>query len=62
LEEILQSLPENRLQEVLHFARFPSLQEDREPWQEFGRRHFARAFGGDEPEYSVDDIKLELEA
>ncbi len=30
LEGILQSLPENRLEEVLDFARFLSLQEDRE--------------------------------
>lgn len=62
LEGILQSLPENRLQEVLDFAAFLSLQEDREVWREFGRRQFARAFGEDEPEYSLDDVKPELES
>jgi hypothetical protein len=62
LEGILQSLPENRLQEVLNFARFLSLQEDREAWREFGRRQFAHAFGEHEPEYSLDDIKPELES
>ena len=62
LEGILQSLPENRLQEVLDFARFLSLQEDREAWQNFGRRQLARAFGADEPEYGLDDIKPELES
>ncbi|MGA2064246.1 MAG: hypothetical protein ABSG86_04735 [Thermoguttaceae bacterium] len=62
LEGILRSLPENRLQEVLDFARFLSLQEDREAWQEFGRRQFARAFGEDEAEYSLDEIKPELES
>ena len=62
LEEILQSLPENRLQEVLDFARFLSLQKDREAWQDFGRKQFARAFGEDEPEYGVEDIKPELES
>jgi hypothetical protein len=62
LDGILQSLPENRLREVLDFARFLSLQEDREAWQEFGRRQLARAFGEDEPEYSLDDIKPELES
>ena len=61
-EGVLQNLPENRLQEVLDFARFLSLQEDREAWQEFGRRQLARAFGEDEPEYSLDDIKPELES
>jgi hypothetical protein len=61
-EGILQGLPENRLQEVLDFSRFLSLQEDREAWQEFGRRHFAHAFGDNEPEYGPDDIKPELES
>ncbi len=60
LEGILQTLPENRVQEVLDFARFLSFQEDREAWREFGRRQFARAFGEDEPEYGPDDIKPEL--
>ena len=61
LEQILHGLPEGRLQEVLDFARFLSLQEDREAWREFGRRQLARAFGDDEPEYRLDDIKPELE-
>jgi hypothetical protein len=42
LDGILQNLPENRVQEVLDFARFLSLQEDREAWQEFGRRQLAQ--------------------
>jgi hypothetical protein len=62
LEGVLQSLPEDRLDEVLDFARFLSFQDDREAWQAFGRRQFARAFGEDESEYGPDDIKRELEA
>ncbi len=61
LEGILQSLPENRLEEVLDFARFLSLQEDREAWRAFGRGQLARAFGEDEPDYGPDDIKPELQ-
>jgi DnaJ-domain-containing protein 1 len=57
LDGILQTLPEDRLQEVLDFARFLSLQEDSEAWREFGRRQFAHAFGEDEPEYSRGDIE-----
>ena len=41
LEGILQNLPENRLEEVLDFAKFLSVQEDRAAWQEFGRRQLA---------------------
>ncbi len=62
LEGILQSLPENRLEEVLDFARFLSLQEERDTWQEYGRRQLARAFGEDEPEYGLDDIRPELQS
>jgi hypothetical protein len=61
LEQILHGLPESRLQEVLDFARFLGLQEDREAWQGFGRRQLAHAYGDSEPEYSLDDIKPELE-
>lgn len=60
LEEVLQNLPENRVQEVLDFARFLSFQEDREGWQAFGRKQLARAYGDDEPEYGPEDIKPEL--
>ncbi len=62
LEGILQNLPENRLREVLDFARFLSVQEDREGWQEFGRRQLAHAYGEDEPDYGPDDIRPELES
>jgi len=61
LEGVLQGLPEHRVQEVLDFARFLRSQEDREAWQEFGRRQLARAYGDDEPEYGPQDIKPEFE-
>jgi hypothetical protein len=62
LEGILQTLPEKRLEEMLDFARFLSLQEDRKAWQEFGRSQLARAYGDDEPEYDLDDIRPGLES
>jgi hypothetical protein len=62
LEDVLQRLPEDRIREVLDFARFVSLQDDRQRWQEFGRRQLARAYGDDEPEYGADDIKPGLES
>jgi hypothetical protein len=61
LEGILQDLPEHRVQEVLDFARFLRSQEDREAWQEFGRQQLARAYGEDEPDYGLDDVKPELQ-
>ena len=62
LDGVLQGLSENRIQEVLDFAQFLRFREDREAWQEFGRRQFARAYGDDEPEYTLDDIKPELQS
>jgi hypothetical protein len=60
LEQVLQDLPEDRLHEVLNFARFLGWQEDRESWQQFGREQLAKAYGSDEPDYTADDIKPEL--
>jgi len=62
LEGVLQGLPEHRVQEVLDFARFLTLREDREGWQEFGRTQLARAYGDDEPEYTTADLKAGLES
>ena len=62
LEEVLQQLPESRLGEVVDFARFLSWREECEAWQQFGRSQLAKAYGPDEPEYSLDDIKTGLNA
>ena len=60
LEHILLELPEDRLGELLVFARFLSSQEECEAWRQFGREQFSRAYGPDEPEYTEDDHKPEL--
>jgi hypothetical protein len=60
LEEIMQDLPEERLREILDFARFLNWQEEREGWQQFGRAQLARAYGPNEPEYTTADLKPEL--
>jgi hypothetical protein len=57
---LLETLPEDRLREVLDFVRSLSWQEEREEWQELGRAHLARAYGADEPEYSEGDLKPKL--
>ncbi len=56
LQQVLQRLPEDRQREVLNFARFVALSREHEEWQEGGKAQFARAYGPDEPEYSVADI------
>ena len=61
LDSVLQDLPEDRLGELLDFARFLSWQEENEAWRQFGRQQLARAYGPDEPEYTEADIRPELE-
>ena len=59
LQKVLEELPEDRLHEVLDFARFLAAQRDREQWVEAARQHFAGAYGPDEPEYTLSDVKAE---
>jgi hypothetical protein len=60
LEQILVELPENRLGEVVDFARFLSTQGEGGAWRQFGRTQLAKAYGSDEPEYNEVDIKPEF--
>jgi hypothetical protein len=57
LEQVVQDLPEDRLRELLDFARFLSWQEERHLWQQFGRDQFAKASGPDEPDYDEADLE-----
>lgn len=57
LSELLERLPEERLGEILDFARAVAATEERQDWQRFGRSQLARAYGPDEPEYTKADLK-----
>ena len=57
LDELVQSLPQARLEELVDFARFLQLREERQQWQAFGLTQLARAYGSNEPEYTEADIK-----
>ncbi len=56
LGNLLETLPENRLQQLLDYARFLSLQEEHEAWQRFGETELAKAYGPNEPEYTEADL------
>ena len=60
LEQVLTELPEDRVGEVLDFARIVGAREEREAWRESGRAQLARAYGEDEPDYTEADLKPEL--
>jgi len=55
--QVASTLPEPRLEELLNFARFLQLQEERTEWRTAAQAQFAKAFGASEPEYSETDLK-----
>ena len=57
IQELVEGLPDERVREVLDFARFIAQTNDADEWRAFGQRQFSRAFGDDEPEYSEADLK-----
>jgi hypothetical protein len=59
LDQLLQDLPEDRLHQVVDFARFLNWQAECEAWQEFGKAQLAKAYGSDEAEYTEADVKAE---
>ena len=61
LDKLLGSLPDERVREVLDFVQFLHGRESA-AWRQFGQAQFARAYGPNEPDYSVADLKPELNA
>ncbi len=57
LQELAANMPENRLKELLDFAEFLALRDEQTEWRRFGLAQLARAYSGDEPEYSLADLK-----
>lgn len=57
IREVLDGLPEERLREVLDFARFVAHASEANDWRRFGRDQLARAYGETEPEYTEADVK-----
>ena len=57
LEPILEGLSEDRIRQLIDFARFLSMEQERQEWLTFGRDQLSRAYGPDEPEYTEADIR-----
>ena len=62
LNKLLNDLPEDRLREIADFAAFLAWQEERGGWRQFGQAQLARAYGSDEPEYTLGDLKPEAKS
>ena len=59
LDALLGSMPEERINEILEFAAYLNWRAEREEWRRFGQSQLAHAYGPDEPEYSLADVKQE---
>ncbi len=57
LEPILESLSDDRIRQLIDFARFLAMEQDRQEWQSFGQEQLARCYGQNEPEYTEADIR-----
>jgi len=62
LDKVTATLPEERLKQLLDFARFLSLQEEQQEWHQSSQEHFAQAYGATEPDYSEADGTPESDA
>ena len=62
LTRVLARLDEERLREVLDFARFVSARDERREWTDLALQGLARAYGPDEPGYTEADIKEDASA
>ena len=54
---VASGLSEPRLHELLDFAHFLQMQEDRKEWRIIAQAAFAKAYGDSEPEYCEADLK-----
>jgi hypothetical protein len=57
LEPLLEGLSQERLRQLIAFARFLATEDERDEWQSFGKAQLAKAYGTDEPDYSERDLK-----
>ncbi len=62
LDEIVSRMSEEQQRLVLELARFLSLRTKHEDWRRAAQDQFARAYGPNEPQYTEDDVKSELNA
>lgn len=59
LEQLIADLSEEQVRQVVDFAKFLRWSDERRQWSEFGRQQLAKAYGDDEPEYTLADLREE---
>lgn len=62
LKQLIAELSEDQARQVTDYARFLRWRDEHREWHEFGRQQFAKAYGDDEPEYTLADRREESES
>ncbi len=62
LGELMERMPDEKLREVLDFARFVNSRAERDAWRDLALSQLDRVYGPDEPEYTEADVKAERPA
>jgi hypothetical protein len=62
IDEVVQSLPEERQRELLDYAQFLRWRDERDDWRRFGQSKFDKAYGPYEPEYTEADLEPTTDA
>ena len=57
LDQVVASLPEERIQQLLDYANYLRWAEERQEWRQFGQAQLARAYGPNEPDYTEADLQ-----
>jgi hypothetical protein len=57
LEQVLATLPESKLQQLLDYAAFLALSNELGGYQKAGKEQFAKGYGETEPEYTLADVR-----
>jgi transcriptional regulator with XRE-family HTH domain len=57
LSDVIGRISARDLDELCDFAEFLALRRERETWGQYGLEILARAYGDDEPEYTLADVK-----
>jgi hypothetical protein len=57
LSQLASTLPDDRVDQLLDYAHYLSLRDERTDWQEFGKSQLTKAYGDDEPEYTETDLQ-----
>jgi hypothetical protein len=62
INQIASTLPDDRVDQLLDYARYLSMRDERTDWQKFGKLQLARAYGDAEPEYTEADLQRNSES